>query len=120
MQWQFYIRNLINPQLRTLSLNWCFHCKHDVNKFKALGKLLQKLPNLEKLTLKNFWVRPAVGPNEFPILENLRTLLLDECDLRDNIRLLLHFLQSSPNLEKLTVRLCKLPKIFPCGEGKAR
>jgi hypothetical protein len=53
---QFYIRNLINPQLRTLSLNWCFHCKHDVNKFKALGKLLQKLPNLEKLTLKNFWV----------------------------------------------------------------
>ncbi|RLM74976.1 hypothetical protein C2845_PM15G09010 [Panicum miliaceum] len=122
--------------LRTLSLNCCFHCKHDVNKFKALGKLLQKLPNLEKLSLKNFWydegterevqkfqrstlktVRPVVGPNEFPILENLRTVLLDECDLRDNIRLLCHFLQSSPNLEKLTVRLCKLPKVL---EGKEK
>ncbi|RLM65601.1 hypothetical protein C2845_PM16G08240 [Panicum miliaceum] len=63
---------------------------------------------VNKTTLKT--VRPVVGPNEFPILENLRTLLLDECDLRDNIRLLRHFLQSSPNLEKLTVRLalCKV------------
>jgi len=60
---------------------------------------------VNKATLKT--VRPVVGPIEFPILENLRTLLLDECDLRDNIRLLRHFLQSSPNLEKLTVRLCE-------------
>jgi len=125
--------------LRTLSLIGFFDSKHDVNKFRALGRLLQKLPNLEKLTLKYFWydegtlrevqmvnkttlktVRPVVGPIEFPILENLRTLLLDECDLRDNIRLLRHFLQSSPNLEKLTVRLCKLPKVSPEGKGKAR
>ena len=97
-----------------------------------------------------FQVRPVVGLIEFPILENLRTLLLDECDLRDNFRLLRHFLRSSPNLEKLTVRLCKvilfcsqsieiilpnlgcygwlrnllwwkqLPKVSPEGKGKAR
>ncbi|CAN6228198.1 unnamed protein product [Urochloa humidicola] len=41
--------------LRTLSLDWCFHSKRDVNKFKALGRLLQKSPNLEKLTMQNFW-----------------------------------------------------------------
>ncbi|CAL5031976.1 unnamed protein product [Urochloa decumbens] len=123
--------------LRTLSLYWCFDSKRDVNKFKALGRLLQKSPNLEKLTLQNFWyneemkvqmtnkemlitARPAVGPIEFPMLENVRTLLLDKCDLRDNFRLLRHFLRSSPNLEKLTVRLCKLPKVFLRGKGKAK
>nr|TKW04503.1 hypothetical protein SEVIR_7G113900v2 [Setaria viridis] len=42
--------------LRTLALNWCFHSKRDVNKFKALGRLLQKSPNLEKLTLQTFWL----------------------------------------------------------------
>jgi len=73
---------------------------------------------VNKPTLKT--VRPVVGLIEFPILENLRTLLLDECDLRDNFRLLRHFLRSSPNLEKLTVRLCKLPNVFLGGKGKAR
>ncbi|CAL5031977.1 unnamed protein product [Urochloa decumbens] len=123
--------------LRTLSLNHCFHNKRDVNKFKALGRLLQKSTNLEKLTLQNFWydetmkvqiankkmfntVRPVVGPIGFPMLENLRTLSLDGCDLHDNFRLLRHFLWSSPNLEKLTVRLCKLPKVLPGGKGKAK
>ncbi|CAN6270111.1 unnamed protein product [Urochloa humidicola] len=100
-------------------------------------RLLQKSPNLKKLTMQNFWydeemevqmtnkemvntMRAAVGPIEFPMLENVRTLLLDYCDLRDNFRLLRHFLRSSPNLEKLTVRLCKLPKVFLGGKGKAK
>jgi hypothetical protein len=55
-----------------------------------------------------FQVKPVVGPNEFPMLGNLRTLFLDECDLRDNFRILRHFLQRCPNLEKLTIRLCEV------------
>ncbi|CAN6219575.1 unnamed protein product [Urochloa humidicola] len=41
---------------------------------------------------------------------NLRNLLLGNCDLRDDFRTLRFFLQSSPNLEKLTLRHCKFPK----------
>ncbi|CAN6275749.1 unnamed protein product [Urochloa humidicola] len=109
----------IFENLRTLTLNQCFVGIHEANKFKAFGRLLQKSPNLEKLTLQHLSARPA-GPIEFPVLDNLRTLLVDECDLRGNIRLLRHFLRSSPNLEKLTIRLCKLPKVFPGGKGKAK
>ncbi|CAL5067941.1 unnamed protein product [Urochloa decumbens] len=129
----------IYDNLRTLSLNWCFLSERDVHKFKALGTFLQKSPNLEKLTLKDFWysegterevqtmdvprlkaVRPVVGPIEFPMLENLRILVLDKCDLRDNFRILRHFLRSSPNLEKLTVRCCELPKGSVGRKGKAK
>jgi len=39
----------------------------------------------------------------------LRNLLLDDCDLKNNFRTLGFFLQSSPNLEKLTLRHCKFP-----------
>ena len=42
------------------------------------------------------------------MLNNLRTLFLDECDLRDNFRILRHLLRRSPNLEKLSVRCCKV------------
>ncbi|CAL4904790.1 unnamed protein product [Urochloa decumbens] len=116
----------IFENLRTLSLNRCFLSKRDAAKFKALGRFLRKSPNLEKLILKDFWyseatvrerldnprlemVKPVVGPIEFPILENLRTLVLDKCDLRDKFRLLRHLLRSSPNLEKLIVQRCELP-----------
>jgi hypothetical protein len=50
----------------------------------------------------------VVGPNEFPVLENLRTLVVERCELRDNFRILRHLLRSSPNLEKLTVH-CEVP-----------
>lgn len=42
--------------LRTLSVDWCFLSERDVHKFKALGRFLQVSPNLERLTLQNFWV----------------------------------------------------------------
>ncbi|CAL5067902.1 unnamed protein product [Urochloa decumbens] len=109
----------IFENLRTLSLEECFVGIHEEDKFMSFGRLLQKSPNLEKLTLQNLRVRPT-APFEFPVLENLRTLLLDECDLCGNILLLRHFLRSSPNLEKLTLRLCRLPKVFPGGKGKAK
>ncbi|KAL6652714.1 hypothetical protein ACP70R_011639 [Stipagrostis hirtigluma subsp. patula] len=104
--------------LRTLSLDYCLLGEYDVHKFKALGRFLQKTPNLEKLTLKNLEVLPFVGPVEYATFENLRTLFLDECDLSDNFRLLRHCLRRSPNLEKLTVRLCKSQKFL--WEGKER
>ncbi|KAL6652717.1 hypothetical protein ACP70R_011642 [Stipagrostis hirtigluma subsp. patula] len=40
--------------LKTLSLEWCFLGEHDADKFKALGRFLQKSPILEKLSLKYF------------------------------------------------------------------
>jgi hypothetical protein len=39
---------------------------------------------------------------------NLRNLLLRSCDLSDDFRTLRFFLHSSPNLEKLTLRHCKV------------
>ncbi|XP_039771953.1 MEIOTIC F-BOX protein MOF-like [Panicum virgatum] len=59
----------IFDNLRTLSLSWCFLSEHDVHKFKALGRFLQNSPNLEKLTLQDFWVGV---PNIF----SLSTILL--------------------------------------------
>ncbi|CAL5031937.1 unnamed protein product [Urochloa decumbens] len=121
--------------LRTLSLTLCLLSEHDEQKFKALGRFLQKSPNLEKLTVQDFWysegtrkvreyaqplletVKPVVGPIEFPMLENLRTLFLDKCDLRDNFMILRHLLQSSPNLENLTVWCCELPEGPAEGKG---
>ncbi|CAL5016850.1 unnamed protein product [Urochloa decumbens] len=124
---------------RTLSLMRCPSSKSDVQKFKALGRFLQKSPNLEKLTMQHFWysegterkalkcdqpfletVRPVVGPIEFPVLENLRNLFLNKCDLRDNFRILRHLLQSSPNLETLTVWCCELPEGPAEGKGRAK
>lgn len=51
---------------------------------------------------------PNEGPFEFPTFKNLRTLLLEKCDLGDNFGILWHLLKKSPNLEKLTMRCCKV------------
>ena len=42
--------------LRTLSLNCCLLGNCDVHKFDALGRFLQKSPNLRNLALINFQV----------------------------------------------------------------
>ncbi|CAL5067931.1 unnamed protein product [Urochloa decumbens] len=91
----------IFDNLRTLSLDWCF-------RFKTIGRFLQMFPNLERLTLKSFMVSRFVELVEYPKLESLGTLFLEYCDLHDNFGLLRRCLQNSPNLEKLTVRCCKL------------
>ena len=44
----------------------------------------------------------------FPNFRNLMSLLLDICDLSDNFKTLEHFLKNSPDLEKLTLRCCKV------------
>ena len=40
--------------------------------------------------------------------QNLRNLLLDDCDLSDDFRILRFFHRGSPNLEKVTLRHCKV------------
>jgi hypothetical protein len=48
--------------------------------------------------------------NEHTFLEfqNLRNLRLDDCDLSDDFRILRFFHRGSPNLEKVTLRHCKV------------
>ncbi|EES12212.1 hypothetical protein BDA96_06G097000 [Sorghum bicolor] len=71
-------------------------------------KLLCSLSNVTNLVLSGF--QTMVIGEEFPEFQNLRTLLLEKCDLSDNFQMLGHFLQHSPNLEKLTLDHCKFSK----------
>jgi hypothetical protein len=60
------------------------------------------------VTLNELYNTFQVITEEFPEFQNLRTLLLEKCDLSDNFQTLGHFLQHSPNLEKLTLEYCKV------------
>ncbi|CAL5067922.1 unnamed protein product [Urochloa decumbens] len=71
-------------------------------------KLLDSVSNVTSLYLSDF--KAMVPCEEFPEFNNLGTLLLDQCDLSDNFQILAYFLQSAPNLEKLTLRRCKFSK----------
>jgi len=59
-------------------------------------------------------------PVTFPNFRNLRTLLLDNCDLSDNFKTLEHFLKNSPDLEKLTLRCCKFSKDLKKKKAKSK
>ncbi|CAO2042340.1 unnamed protein product [Urochloa humidicola] len=85
-------------------------------------KLVSNVGNVTTLELSDFLqiMVPDMEPVEFPTFQNLRNLLLDRCDLRDDFQLLRYFLQKSPNLEKLTVRCCWLPEGFAGVEGMAK
>ncbi|KAF8714799.1 hypothetical protein HU200_027328 [Digitaria exilis] len=102
--------NLRNLALNPFSVDDTISDEH--NSFKALGRFLQKTPNMETLTLEKFWVAPTVELVEIPALQNLRTLILDTCDLDDNFGLLQYYLLNSPNLEKLIVQYCKVVHFF--------
>ncbi|KAL6850342.1 hypothetical protein ACP4OV_020969 [Aristida adscensionis] len=70
--------------------------------------VLRSVSNVTSLELSGFGIMvPGKQHRKFPEFKNLRTLLLNDCDLGDNFKTLGHFLQNSPNLEKLTLRLCK-------------
>ncbi|KAF0930935.1 hypothetical protein E2562_038013 [Oryza meyeriana var. granulata] len=84
-------------------------------------KFLSSLCNVTTLELSGF--QTMVIPEEqveLPEFKNLKILSLDKCDLRDNFQLLMHFLLNSPNLEKITLRLCKLTKDSKKRKGKAK
>ncbi|KAL6652724.1 hypothetical protein ACP70R_011649 [Stipagrostis hirtigluma subsp. patula] len=77
-------------------------------------ELLGSLAHVTSLHLSGF--KTMEFPT-FPHFKNLKTLSLDECDLSDNFKTLGHFLQDSPNLEKLTLRCCKFPRDLKRKEG---
>ncbi|TVU14398.1 hypothetical protein EJB05_37863, partial [Eragrostis curvula] len=83
-------------------------------KITYVGKCL----NIEVIFVPK--VAPVAGSIEFPVLKNLRTLLLDRCDLRDNYRLLRHCLRNSASLERLTIRLCEAPAVSTGGKGRTK
>ncbi|CAN6228215.1 unnamed protein product [Urochloa humidicola] len=105
--------------LRTLSVDSCFLdlSRSDVRKFKALGRFLQRSPNLERLTLKHFEALLDEEFDEVPIFDNLTTLSLNSCFLdptkSDVIRFkaLGRFLLKSPNLERLTLKHFKVSRV---------
>ncbi|KAL6652727.1 hypothetical protein ACP70R_011652 [Stipagrostis hirtigluma subsp. patula] len=83
-------------------------------------KLLDSVRNVTSLELSHF--ETLVFGEEFttfPEFQNLRTLLLDHCDLSDNFQTLAHFLTNAPNLEKLTLRYCKFTKDYNKRKAKA-
>ncbi|CAN6248729.1 unnamed protein product [Urochloa humidicola] len=74
-------------------------------------KLLCSVSNVTHLVMLGFeTMMLGEDPVTLPNFRNLKTLLLDSCDLSDNFQILGHFLQSSPNLKKLTLRHCKFAK----------
>ncbi|KAF7040804.1 hypothetical protein CFC21_050678 [Triticum aestivum] len=72
--------------------------------------LLAALYNVTSLHLLHFGVALLCRQDylEFPVLKNLRTLSLDECYISDYFMGLEPYLRKSQNLEKLTLRRCKV------------
>ncbi|RLM73629.1 hypothetical protein C2845_PM15G09050 [Panicum miliaceum] len=73
-------------------------------------------------TLKLFWFsRTALlddgEPGGFPVFGNLRTLLLDGCDVGAQCHVLRRFLGNAPGLETLTLRNCLRSGVFSGGSA---
>ncbi|EMS48323.1 hypothetical protein TRIUR3_23080 [Triticum urartu] len=49
--------------------------------------------------------------NRLPMFRNLRTLVLEQCEIGDNIQTLCSFLHYTPALEKLTLKNCECQKV---------
>ncbi|KAL6652729.1 hypothetical protein ACP70R_011654 [Stipagrostis hirtigluma subsp. patula] len=82
--------------------------------------LLDSVSNVTSLELSDFGTM-VFGEESmtFPKFQNLRTLLLDNCDLSGNFQTVGNFLCNSPNLEMLTLRHCKFTKDYKKRKGQA-
>ncbi|KAL6626259.1 hypothetical protein ACP70R_029985 [Stipagrostis hirtigluma subsp. patula] len=70
--------------------------------------IIRSVSNVTSLELSGFGTMVlGKGSRKFPEFRNLRTLLMNNCDLSDSFNTLGHFLRNSPNLEKLRLKLCK-------------
>ncbi|CAL5071673.1 unnamed protein product [Urochloa decumbens] len=123
----YYFRGGIStnemPSLVKASIHIRGHRNGTFESYKLSGdqfKLLCCFSNATSLELSG--VGKKVLGKEPTVQEfmNLRNLLLDNCDLSDDFRTLGLFLQSSPNLEKLTLRHCKFPKYPEEKKGKPK
>ncbi|CAL4991861.1 unnamed protein product [Urochloa decumbens] len=83
-------------------------------------KLLCSVSNATSLELSGVGEKVLGKEPTFQEFTKLRNLLLGSCDLRNNFRTLGFFLQSSPNLEKLTLCRCKFPAYPKKKNGKLK
>ncbi|GJN27554.1 hypothetical protein PR202_gb15584 [Eleusine coracana subsp. coracana] len=99
----------VMPSLVTASVSLRRNMTH-YPLYKDQVKLLSSMSTVTSLELSGFKRMVPLLSIAFPEFKNLRTLTLDNCDLSDDFQMLGNFFRASPNLEKLTLRLCKLPK----------
>lgn len=105
--------SLVDASIRlTVSKEFNYNNNEENNPIEMQLSLLDELFNVTSLHLSRFGVMFLVlGYDEglyFPEFKNLKMLSLVECDISDDFLTLEHFLRSSANLEKLTLRCCKL------------
>ncbi|CAN6363324.1 unnamed protein product [Urochloa humidicola] len=111
------------PSLVKTSIDLQDH-RDDWSEANKLGgdqfKLLCSVSNVASLELSGVGTTVLGKEPTFQEFTNLRKLLLGKSDLRKNFRTLGFFLQSSPNLEKLTLRHCKFPHYPKRKKGKPK
>ncbi|CAL5016856.1 unnamed protein product [Urochloa decumbens] len=91
------------PSLAKASVTLCDN--KIVDRFKILGSgVSNMITNLEVA----FSQKMELGEGSTVIqFNNLRTLVLNRCDLSDDYQILGYFLRNSPNMERLTLVFCK-------------
>ncbi|CAL4983548.1 unnamed protein product [Urochloa decumbens] len=111
------------PSLVKTSIHLRDHRDSEFESSKLGGdqfKLLCSVSNATSLELSGVGKKVLGKEPTFQEFTNLRNLLLGSCDLRNKFRTLGFFLQSSPNLEKLTLRRCKFPAYPKKKKGKLK
>ncbi|RLM65496.1 F-box protein [Panicum miliaceum] len=78
-----------------------------VDRFKTLGGGVSNVITNLEVSVSKVVVVLEEESTTFTQFNNLRALVLNNCDLSDDLQILGHFLRNSPNLERLTLRCCK-------------
>ncbi|XP_051209470.1 MEIOTIC F-BOX protein MOF-like [Lolium perenne] len=75
---------------------------------KSVSSFIAFLPNVANLHLSGFTVEESLQEEflEFPVLHNLKTLLMEECGVGASFLVLTSILRSTTNLEKLGLHQC--------------
>ncbi|KAK3144705.1 hypothetical protein QOZ80_4AG0316660 [Eleusine coracana subsp. coracana] len=104
---------VLNGAEGSLSQAWIGESFGTVN--NNLSTLLGSMCNIRTLELWRFGYRIDKlledERKEFPKLHNLTTLLMGQCDMREEFDILRFFMENVPSLEKVTLRHCKYPQV---------
>uniref|UniRef100_A0A0E0KRK8 F-box domain-containing protein n=1 Tax=Oryza punctata TaxID=4537 RepID=A0A0E0KRK8_ORYPU len=108
------LASLVTASISVLETDQEFHLNRRMNKHKldflaSTRSMLDRFPNVRNLDLSGF---PTIAlldkaSQEFPMLHNLTTLLLSECDVGVSCYVLKSVLRNAPNLEHLRLHRCK-------------
>ncbi|XP_020181537.2 MEIOTIC F-BOX protein MOF [Aegilops tauschii subsp. strangulata] len=84
--------------------------KRKLEFLKSMCSFLALIPNVTKLHLSGFPTTALLQEEseEFPMLHNLKALLLERCDLGVKLQALTSILSNTPNLEELELDNCTL------------